>query len=198
VVERLAAEARARVEWVEVRGDAGGRARFEAEVERLGLRGAGIPLFVSGDRAVVGFRGGGSEAELRALLGGPARGDVLVLPLVGAVDPSRLPLGLFTAAVGLLDGFNPCAMYVLVVLLGVLLHVPSRRRVALYGGTFVAMSGLVYFLFMTAWLGAFTLGGVSRVLTAALGLALVTLGLLDLKVARVPPPSPASRRSPSS
>jgi len=180
-LDRLASEEAARVEWVEVRLDPAGRARFAAETERLGLRAAGIPLFVAGDRAVVGFRRGESEARVRSLLAGSTRPDVLVLPLVGAVDPSRLPLGAFTAAVGLLDGFNPCAMYVLVVLLGILLHVQSRRRIALYGGTFVAMSGFVYFLFMTAWLGAFTAGGLSRAITVALGVALVGMGLLDLK-----------------
>jgi thiol-disulfide isomerase/thioredoxin len=181
LVERLSSEHGVPVEWVEIRRDAAGRARFAAEVERLGIRAAGIPLFVSGDRAVVGFRGGAAEGELRALLGTSPRPEVLVLPLVGAVDPSRLPLVAFTAAVGLLDGFNPCAMYVLVALLGLLLHVPSRRRVALYGGTFVAMSGAVYFLFMTAWLGAFAMGGLSRAVTVALGAALVGMGLLDLK-----------------
>jgi hypothetical protein len=180
-VERLAREQGVPVEWVEIRGDAAGRARFAAEVERLGIRGAGIPLFVAGDRAVVGFRRGESETEIGALLGGATRGDVLVLPVLGALDPSRVPLGAFTAAVGLLDGFNPCAMYVLVVLLGILLHTPSRARVALYGGAFVAVSGIVYFLFMTAWLGAFAAGGVSRALTSVLGAVLVGMGLLDLK-----------------
>jgi hypothetical protein len=180
-VERLASERRVRVEWIEVRLDGAGRARFAAETDRLGIRPAGIPLFVSGERAVVGFRGAESEAELRTLLGGPAGPEVLALPIVGVLDPARLPLGVFTAAVGLLDGFNPCAMYVLVVLLGILLHVPSRRRVALYGGTFVAMSGVVYFMFMTAWLGAFAAGGLSRALTVTLGVALVCMGLLDLK-----------------
>lgn len=184
-VERLAAEG-VRVEWVEVRRDPAGRARFGAEVERLAIPAAGIPLFVAADRAVVGFRAGETEAALRALAGGPAGPGAVVLPLVGAVDPSRVPLAAFTAVVGLLDGFNPCAMYVLVVLLGVLLHVRSRRRIALYGGTFVAASGAVYFLFMTAWLGAFSAGGGSRALTAALGAALVVMGLLDLKDALWP------------
>jgi hypothetical protein len=130
---------------------------------------------------VTGFQAGASEPAIRALVGGaPARAPV-VLPVVGPVDPAGVPLALFTAAVAIVDGFNPCAMYVLVVLLGVLLHVPSRARVALYGGTFVAISGIVYFLFMTAWFGVFTLGGLSRAVTLALGAALVAMGLLDLK-----------------
>jgi hypothetical protein len=180
-VERLAAEG-LRVEWIEVRRDPAGRARFAAEVERLGLAGAGIPLFVSGDRAVVGFLPGESEGAIRALAAGAAGGAAEVaLPWIGAVDPRAVPLPIFTAAVGLLDGLNPCALYVLVVLLGILLHVGSRRRMALYGFTFVAVSGLVYLLFMTAWLGLFALGGLSRGLTAGLGVALAGMGLVNLK-----------------
>jgi hypothetical protein len=180
-VERLAGEGLA-VRWIEVRQDQAGRASFAAEVERLGLTGAGIPLFVAGDGAVVGFRPGESEEAIRAIVAGAGEGaGVVSLPWIGRVDPRAVPLPVFTAAVGLVDGLNPCAMYVLVVLLGVLLHVGSRRRIALYGFTFVAVSGIVYFLFMTAWLGLFALGGLSRALTAGLGVVLAGMGLLNLK-----------------
>ncbi len=181
IVERLAAGRRARVEWVEVRQDARGRARFEAEVRRLGLGAAGVPLFVAGDRALVGF-GPRGEAELVALLdGAPRAARAVELPLFGAVDPGAISLPAFTLLVGLADGFNPCAFYVLVVLLGVLLHAKSRARLALYGGVFVAMSGVVYFLFMTAWLGVFVASGVARWVTTLLGLALVGMGAVNLK-----------------
>jgi hypothetical protein len=100
---------------------------------------------------------------------------------VGVVDARRMPLGAFTLLVGLVDGVNPCAMYVLVVLLGILLHAGSRGRMALYGGAFVLMSGLVYFAFMTVWLGAFSLGGVSRTITSVLGGVLVVMGLVNAK-----------------
>ena len=117
--------------------------------------------------------------------GGGARGGppptVVVLPIVGAVDAAAVPLPWLTLLVGLLDGLNPCAFYVLVVLLGILLHVRSRARIALFGGAFVVMSGLVYFLFMTAWLNAFLFLGLSRSLTRALGVLLVAMALVNLK-----------------
>ena len=126
-------------------------------------------------------RGAGGGAA-----GGPwARGGppptVVVLPIVGAVDAAAVPLPWLTLLVGLLDGLNPCAFYVLVVLLGILLHVRSRARIALFGGAFVVMSGLVYFLFMTAWLNAFLFLGLSRSLTRALGVLLVAMALVNLK-----------------
>jgi hypothetical protein len=170
------------VEWVEVRRDPAGRERFLATARRLALAPVGVPTFVVGERAVVGFQRGATEEALRSLVAAaPPRAEPIRLPLLGLVDPGRVPLPLLTVVVGLLDGLNPCAMYVLVVLLGVLLHAGSRGRVVLYGAVFVAASGIVYVLFMTAWLGLFAAAGLSRRITMALGAVLVGMGALNVK-----------------
>lgn len=180
-LDRLAAARRdLSIERVEVRESASGRARFLAEAARLGVRPPGIPLFVAGDRWVLGYQGAATDARVRAMLRDEGDG-VVDLPLVGRVDPRALSLPRFTALVGLLDGLNPCAFYVLVVLLGILLHVRERARIALYGATFVVMSGLVYFAFMAAWLNAFALVGAVGWITRALGAALLAMGLINLK-----------------
>ena len=106
---------------------------------------------------------------------------MIQLPRLGELDAAGLSFPLPTVPVGLADGFNPCAMYVLVVLLGILLHARSRGRVALYGGIFVAASGMVYFGFMTAWLGLSAVAGVGRGVTLVLGGVLVPMGLVNLK-----------------
>jgi hypothetical protein len=180
VVARLTEGGPLRVEWVEVREDPAGAARFRATVVRLGLEPAGLPTFVRGDRAVVGM----SDLALAALVEG--RGldgirPIVELPWIGPVDLSQVSFVGFTLLVGLADGFNPCAFYVLAVLLGVLLHAGSRRRMALYGAIFVVMSGVVYFAFMSAWLGVFALTGLSRAVTLGLGVVLLGMGLLNLK-----------------
>jgi hypothetical protein len=82
---------------------------------------------------------------------------------------------------GHVDGVNPCAIWVLLVLLGILAHVRSPRRMLLFAGTFVVMSGVVYFAFMSAWATLFSLVGLSRVATIVLGVALVVMGLVNLK-----------------
>lgn len=171
----------------EVRQDAAGRARFRAEVERLGIAPPGIPLFVAGDRWVLGFARGRSEAEVEALALGALTADgepaaaVVDLPLLGPREARRIPLAALTAMVGLLDGLNPCAMWVLVVLLGLLANVRSRRRALAFGGAFVLVSGVVYFAFMTAWSGLFAALGGSRRVTVVLGVALVAMGLVNVK-----------------
>ena len=173
------------ITWIEVRQDAEARERFKAEAARLGLASVGVPTFVvRGREAIVGFQRGVTEARLeRALADGSEGGapGAVRIPWLGEVSPSRLSFPVFTVAVGLVDGVNPCAMYVLVVLLGILLHARSRGRVALYGGIFVAASGLVYFLFMSAWLGLFAVAGVGRTATLILGGVLVAMGLVNLK-----------------
>lgn len=181
VAALLAEDPSLAAEWVEVRRDADGRARFLAEARRLGIEAPGLPTFVAGDRAVVGFRPGATEQAVRAAVGGAPAPRAVAIPLAGALDPERIPFALFTVLVGLADGFNPCALYVLLALLGVLSHTRSRARMALYGAVFVAASGLVYFAFMAAWLGLFAAAGLSGGVTVALGLLLAGMGLLNLK-----------------
>jgi hypothetical protein len=69
-----------------------------------------------------------------------------------------------------LDAFNPCAFFVLLFLLSLPVHAGSRGRMMAVGGTFVAISGLVYFAFMTAWLNVFRWLGPLRGVTIVAGL----------------------------
>ena len=67
-----------------------------------------------------------------------------------SLDEVGLPL--FTLAMGLLDGFNPCSMWVLILMISLLAPMNNRWRMFAIAGTFVAVEGLAYFIFMTAWL----------------------------------------------
>lgn len=99
---------------------------------------------------------------------------VVTLPLVGTIDPLGYSLPVLTVLIGALDGFNPCAMWTLVFLIGLLLDVPDRRRRWFLGGAFLGASALVYFLFMAAWLNLILLLGF--VWWVRLVIALVALG----------------------
>jgi glutaredoxin len=101
--------------------------------------------------------------------------------LFGRLSASRLGLPLFTIALGLLDGFNPCAMWVLLFLLAMLAGQRDRKRLAVTGGTFVLASGVVYYAFMAAWLNVFLILGVSRVVQIALGAVALAVGALNTK-----------------
>jgi glutaredoxin len=103
------------------------------------------------------------------------------LPWVGYIRVRDWGLPAFTLLIGLVDGFNPCAMWVLVFLLSILVNVKSRKRIAAIAGSFVLVSGLAYFAFMAAWLNLFLIIGFARPLQIALGLLAVFVGTVNVK-----------------
>jgi glutaredoxin len=107
--------------------------------------------------------------------------DPIHLPLIGAVDPASLSLPALTLVLAGLDAFNPCAFFVLLFLLSMMAHQRSRGRMLLVGGTFVAVSGLMYFAFMAAWLNIFQLFGHLAWVTLAAGAVAVFVGAVNVK-----------------
>ena len=77
------------------------------------------------------------------------------IPFIGQVDITNYSPLLLSIVVGGLDGFNACAMVALGFLLAVLVATKLRKRVFLIGGTFILVSGIVYFIFISTWLNIF-------------------------------------------
>ena len=107
--------------------------------------------------------------------------ETVHVPLLGELDPSRLSLPVLTLVLAGLDAFNPCAFFVLLFLLSMLTHQGSRRRMLLIGGVFVAVSGLMYFAFMAAWLNVFQVFGHFAWVTLAAGALAVFVGTVNIK-----------------
>jgi hypothetical protein len=103
------------------------------------------------------------------------------LPLIGALDPASLSLPALTLVLAGLDAFNPCAFFVLLFLLSMMAHQKSRARMLMIGGVFVAISGLMYFAFMAAWLNVFQLFGHLAWVTSAAGALAVFVGAVSIK-----------------
>ena len=74
------------------------------------------------------------------------------LPILGKVDVKKVSLPIMAAVIGLVDGFNPCAMWVLVFLISMLLGTKDRKKMWILGLTFLFTSAFIYLLFMVAWL----------------------------------------------
>ena len=108
-------------------------------------------------------------------------GTALHLPFIGAINAQAMSLPLLTVVLAGMDAFNPCAFFVLLFLLSLLVHAKSRTRMAIVGGTFVLFSGLVYFVFMAAWLNVFLIAGELRVVTVIAGLLALTVAALNIK-----------------
>ncbi len=176
--------------------------RANVELLRSMARAAGreataVPVFIVDDVMIEGFSpeiGRHLEAEVRRHLASVSSGrsmqkppsgtgpsSDLDLPLIGRIRPDSLSLPVFTLIIAGLDSFNPCAFFVLFFLLSLLIHAHSRRRMMIIGGTFVFCSGLVYFLFMSAWLNLFLLTGSLTVITSIAGIAAVCVACINIK-----------------
>ena len=119
---------------------------------------------------------GGASPPLRA-----DAGAAVEIPWLGRIDPQAASLPLVTVILAGLDAFNPCAFFVLLSLLSLMVHARSRTRMAVVGGVFVLFSGLIYFVFMAAWLNVFLLLGELRAVTLVAGLTALVMGVLNVK-----------------
>jgi len=147
-----------------------------------------VPAFVHNGKMLVGFK---NAEETGPLLTGLLMDKAEQAPdkqvnriaheWFGTLEVDTLGLPLFTLVIGLIDGFNPCAMWVLLFLLSILVHLKSRLRMALIAGSFVLVSGLVYYAFMAAWLNLFLAVGLSRTVQYLLALIALAIGLINIK-----------------
>lgn len=93
----------------------------------------------------------------------------------------RVGLPLFTLALGLLDGFNPCSMWVLILMISLLAPLHNRSRMLAIAGTFVVVEGIAYFLFIAAWLNLFLFIGYSRASEIIIAVLALLAGAINLK-----------------
>ncbi|HET7832912.1 MAG TPA: NrdH-redoxin [Gallionella sp.] len=108
--------------------------------------------------------------------------EVFAVNILGhSIALGQVGLPLFTLIMGLLDGFNPCSMWVLVLMISLLAPLHNRSRMFALVGTFVAVQGIAYFVFMAAWLNLFLLVGLSRISEIVLAAIALLAGAVNLK-----------------
>ncbi len=103
------------------------------------------------------------------------------IPIIGNIDVSGFSPLILSIVVGALDGFNACAMVALGFLLAVLVATGVRKRVILIGGVFILVSGVVYFLFISAWLNLFMFIGYQQYVQIIIALVIIFFSLFLLK-----------------
>lgn len=111
----------------------------------------------------------------------PEPDPMVDLPFWGSVDAADVSLPMLTFVIAACDSLNPCAFFVLLFLLSLLVHARSRARMALIGGIFVFASAAVYFLFMAAWLNLFLFVGHLDRITALAGAVAIVIALINIK-----------------
>lgn len=104
------------------------------------------------------------------------------LPFIGnvSVDLTGLSLPVLTVVLGAVDSANPCSIFLLFILLSLLIHSQSRKRMLLVGGIFIFFSGLWYFVFMFILLRTF--GGLEAgILSILVGSIAMIFGVINIK-----------------
>ena len=153
----------------------------EASTDKL------IRSALAGNRvaAAAGGEAGSCEAEeslscsAGAARPAPESFEVTLFGRTVTLDDVGLPA--FTLAMGLLDGFNPCSMWVLLLIISMLAPLNDRKRMLAIAGTFVLVEGISYFVMMTAWLNLFLLIGLSRASQVAIAVIAIVAGLINVK-----------------
>ena len=107
--------------------------------------------------------------------------QIIDYPFIGKINLSKLSLPVLTVLVAALDGFNPCAMWVLLFLIALLINVQSRKKMWIVGGTFIAVSGIVYYLLLAAWLNLFLAISYVTLTRVIIGLLALTLGIWQIR-----------------
>ena len=82
----------------------------------------------------------------------PCSQDKFTLPVLGEIHAKDVSLPIVAIVIGFIDGFNPCAMWILIFLISFLISTGNEKKMKILGTTFLVTSGVIYFLFMMAWI----------------------------------------------
>lgn len=104
-----------------------------------------------------------------------------VIPLLGKINAKDISLPLVAIVIGLVDGFNPCAMWVLLFLLSMLIGMKNKKRMVVLGITFLITSAFMYYLFMASWLTIAISINKITILRILIALIAILGGLINLR-----------------
>lgn len=107
--------------------------------------------------------------------------ETIDVPLFGEIKVRDVSLPAFTFLIAALDGFNPCAMWVLLFLISLLLGIENKKKMWILGSAFIFTSGFVYFLFLSAWLNIFIFIGFIKWVRIAIALVALWSGYYHLR-----------------
>lgn len=109
-----------------------------------------VPFTIVNDKYTIGF-----SKVIEKRLDDYIKGEINTnfdLPIIGEVDAKSVSIPLVSGVIGLIDGFNPCAMWILLFLISSLLGMKDRKRMWIIGLSFLITSSLVYMGFLLSWI----------------------------------------------
>jgi len=108
--------------------------------------------------------------------------SLITIPFFGwQIDLKSTSLMSASIVIGLLDGFNPCAMWVLIYLISLATTLKDKKKLFLIVGTFVLTEAVMYFLVLAGWLNLFNFIGISNWLLYIVGAFAIFTGILSVE-----------------
>ena len=102
------------------------------------------------------------------------------LPILGEVNAKESSLLLIAVVIGFVDGFNPCAMWILLFLITMLIGMKDKKRMWILGSTFIFVSAFIYMIFMLAWLNIAMFATKISIIRLIIGLFALVFGLYNI------------------
>ena len=177
-------------------------------IELLDSKEAALPFFVIGNSVIVGYDEEYTPERIKSAViyysqkgykdkvGAFLRGETIedddeeeekyieediTIPIIGKKKIREVSILLSAIVIGLVDGFNPCAMWILLFLISMLLSMKNKKRKWALGITFLVASAAVYFLFLISWLNLATfLNSIVYIRTGIAFIAIV-FGILSIR-----------------
>jgi len=112
---------------------------------------------------------------------GGSGSNFIELPILGYVDLSNLSLGVSTALIAVVDGFNPCSLWALSMLLAITIHTGSRKKVFIIGMVFIIVTALIYGLFIAGLFSVLKLSGLITWMRVVVFIIAAVLGAINVK-----------------
>lgn len=162
---------------------------FVSVMAEHGLEPRAVPTTILGDRVWQGFDAAvGDEIHLAVAAALSTTtvpeaevNDVIDVPIVGRVEIGSSSLLVSTVLIALVDGVNPCSLWVLSILMALVLRTGSRRRLLAIGGTFLFITTLLYGLYMAGIYGFLSVAANLEWVRLAMAAIALGFGVINLK-----------------
>jgi len=155
---------------------------MEKVQKEFGITKNGVPLTIIGDKYYLGFSSVNEstiENKINEFIG-KGKSNKIIIPILGEVDIKDVSIPLVAVILGFIDGFNPCAMWILLFLINLLFGMNNKKKSWILGLTFLFISGFVYFLSM---IGINFVLGIATInwMKIAIAIFILIAGILNLK-----------------
>ncbi len=107
--------------------------------------------------------------------------ETIDVPFFGSVNLNSMSSFMSTALIAFVDGFNPCSLWVLTFLMGLLIYTKSRKKIIIVGLTFLTITATAYGLFILGLFSAFQYIGQLLWIRVLVAITAFSFGLVNVK-----------------